>query len=131
MSLVPAGAASPNVPAAEVNSPDVLVYYFHNSVRCIRCKKFEAYTQQVLNENVAGPLKEGRIQWKMLNVDNPENEHFINDYKLITKSVVLARLQNGKETEWKNLQKIWQVVDDEAAYKDYIKDEILSFLGAN
>ena len=131
MSLVTAGPASPNVPGAEVNSPDVLVYYLHNSVRCIRCKKFEAYTQQVLNENFAEQLKEGRIQWKMLNVDNSENTHFISDYKLITKSVVLARLQNGKQTEWKNLEKIWQLVDVDAAYKDYIKDEILSFLGAD
>ena len=126
--LVSSEMPSPAMPASEVNNPDVVVYYLHNSVRCIKCKKFETYTQQVLSEFFAEPLRQGTIQWRMLNVDNPQNEHFINDYKLITKSVVLARFKEGKQIEWKNLEKIWQVVDDEAAYKNYIKDEILNFI---
>ncbi len=126
--LVSSEPPSPAMPASEANNPDVVVYYLHNSVRCIKCKKFETYTQQVLSEFFAEPLRQGTIQWRMLNVDNPQNEHFINDYKLITKSVVLARFKEGKQSEWKNLEKIWQVVDDEAAYKNYIKDEILNFI---
>jgi len=35
---------------------------------------------------------------------------------------------NGKEKQWKNLQKVWELVHDEKAFKEYIRSEIKDYL---
>ena len=39
----------------------------------------------------------------MVNVDEPANEHFIKDYQLYSKSIVIVKMQDGKELKWENL----------------------------
>ena len=75
-----------------------------------------------------GEINSGRIQWKVLDVQLPENKHFIKDYSLYTKSVVVSHIRAGKELRWKNLDQIWMKVRDKNAYLTYIKQEIDTFL---
>ncbi|MBA7654618.1 hypothetical protein ES703_62500 [subsurface metagenome] len=112
---------------AKMNIDKTVVYYFRTNVRCVKCKKFESYTQQVIDDQFSEQVKTGELEWKVVNVEDPGDEHFINDYKLVTKSIVLSKVKDGKETEYKNLDKIWILVDDETAFKDYIRDEITDF----
>ena len=65
---------------------------------------------------------------KVINVDEKENSHFSKDYKLFTRSVVVSDIVNGKETQWKNLQKVWELVHNDEAFKKYIQDEIKAYL---
>ena len=65
------------------NIPEtVVVYYFHGSARCVTCKKFETYSNEVINSVFAKELSSGQLNWQVVNVDNPDNKHFVNDYKL-------------------------------------------------
>ena len=107
----------------------LIVYYFYNNVRCASCLKIEKYTKSSLEENFAGKLKDGDVEWIMLNVDEPENKHFVDDYKLITKSVVLSEIKDGKEIAHKNLDKVWELLGDEDIFKKYITGEIKDFSG--
>jgi len=91
--------------------------------------KIEKFTKLALEENFDKELKNGDIEWKMVNVDEPGNKHFVKDYKLITKSVVLSDVKDGKEKSWKNLEKVWDLLGDEGKFKKYIADEVRSFPG--
>jgi hypothetical protein len=62
----------------------------------------------------------------MLNVEEKSNEHFIRDYALKTKSVVLV--SPVKKDRWKNLDKIWDRVGDKEGYMQYIHEELKGFL---
>lgn len=110
-------------------TPDVIVYYLHNNTRCINCIRFEKYTKEVINEAFADQLKEGALALKILNYEEPENEHFVDDYKLVTKAVIVVKMQDSQQAEWKNLVKIWELVADQAAFKDYIRNEVAGYLG--
>ncbi len=118
---------TPNQTQAKTNIDRTVVYYFRTNVRCVKCKKFESYTQQVIDDQFSEQVKTGELEWKVVNVEDPGDEHFINDYKLVTKSIVLSRVKDGKERNYKNLDKIWAIVDDETAFKNYIRDEITEF----
>ncbi len=107
----------------------LIVYYFYNNVRCESCLKIEKYTKSALEEKFSAQLKDGDMEWQMVNVDEPENKHFVNDYKLITKSVVLSEVKDGKEISHKNLDKVWELLGDEDIFRKYIKDEINDFSG--
>lgn len=113
-----------------VNSK-VIVYYLHNSFRCPSCHKIENYTKEAVNANFANQLKAGTLEFKVINFDEKPNKHFVEDYQLYTKSVVLSRVKDGKQVEWKNLDKIWTLLGDKAKFQQYIKTETANFLKGN
>ncbi|MHC4424432.1 MAG: nitrophenyl compound nitroreductase subunit ArsF family protein, partial [Planctomycetota bacterium] len=104
----------PNAPPK--SSQKVVVYYFHGTTRCPTCRKFEAFTGETLRQAFPEALRRRRLKWRVLNVDKPANEHFVSDYQLHTRAIVVAKIRDGKQTEWKNLEKtkwlcIWGQTD--------------------
>ena len=73
-------------------------------------------------------LKSGQLEWRNVNVNQPGNEHFVKDYNLTTEQVIVAEFAHGKQTRWKDLYKIWDLVKDEQAYKNYVVDETKGYL---
>lgn len=65
----------------------------------------------------------------MVNTDEPENKHFIEDFQLVTKSVVLAEYHDGKIVRSKNLDKVWQLVRNKDDFIEYVQNEAGAFLG--
>lgn len=113
--------------SAEKKENRIIVYYFHGTSRCTTCKKIEKYTMEAINEAFEKELNAGTIQTKVINVEKKENTHFAEDYKLITKSVIVSEMAGSNETRWKNLEKIWEYVLDEEDFKEYIIDEIKAY----
>ncbi len=116
------------VSVSEAVSPmrkDVLtVYYFHGNMRCMTCNKFENLTREIVQSVFTEQLASGTIVLKFVNVEAPGNEHFIQDFQLTTKSVVLQK--NG---QYKNLDQIWTLVrKGDNDFKTYVKNEIKGML---
>lgn len=106
----------------------LIVYYFHGDMRCPTCHKLETYAKEALDTYFPDKLASQDIVWKVVNVDKPKNRHFIRDYELVTKSVVLSKSADGKEIERKNLDQIWQKVRDKNSYLNYIRGSIIEFI---
>lgn len=102
----------------------LIIYYFHGNARCPTCYKLENFAKSEVETDFADAIKKGTLAWKTINVEEKGNEHYVDDYKLYTKSVIVSMGQNGKETSWKNLDQIWQLVHEEGKYRDYIKKEV-------
>ena len=115
-------------PAAAAADVDV-VYYFMTAQRCPSCMKIEAYTKEVVERDFGDALGKGRMVWRMVNVDTPENNHFVKDYGLYTKSVVLVKIRGGKQVGWKNLDKVWTLLGNKDAFQKYIAEEMKEFVG--
>ena len=64
------------------------------------------------------------IKFKSINVEDENNEYYIEKYQLYTKSLIISELINGEEKSWKNLDKIWILIGDEEKYIEYIKTEL-------
>jgi len=77
-----------------------------------------------LNDDFGAEMKAGRVKWVPLNIDEQPNRHYVDDYKLYAKSVVVSVAQDGKETGWENLERVWTLVRNEAAFKDYVRGAI-------
>lgn len=106
------------------------VYYFHTSMRCSSCHKIQQFTEEALQEEFPGELESGKIKYQVINIEEPGNEHYAEDYGLYTKSVVLSLQKEGKEVEYKNLDKIWQLLNNKKKFISYIQSETTSLLGA-
>ena len=123
-------AATPSVPDfGAVSQPGkVIAYYFHVTVRCTTCRNIEAYSKEVIHNRFAKELASGQLEWRLVNVQFPENRHFIQDYQLFTKSLVLVRSENGRQKEYKVLNDTWELAGDKAAMQDYVDGKVRGFL---
>ncbi len=125
-----AKAAVPVMPASRPapRPSTILVTYFHATARCMSCLKIEDLTNATMTTRFADPIAEKRVVWRVVNVDEPENNHFMKDYGLYTKSVVVSEVKDGKEIRWKNLDEVWQLLGDPPAFQGYVEREVRAFL---
>lgn len=128
----PAAAVEPQSADAGGTSADadhrIIVYYFHGNKRCNTCRTIEEYTEAVINMGFADQVRAGTLEYEAVNVEEPGNEHFVSDYQLATRSVVLVDIDQGRETEWIRLDRVWQLVRDREAFENYITENTESFL---
>jgi hypothetical protein len=109
----------------------VVAFYFHGNARCATCRKIEAYSDEAVRSAATEALADGALSWRVVNVDEPENRHFIEDFQLVTKSVVLAEYRDGEVVRFKNLDKVWQLVRSKDDFVEYVKSETREFLTAS
>ena len=126
----PAVAASDSESAgeAEGTSPRVIAYYFHGTARCTTCRTIEQYARDALTLGFAEEIKAGALEWRVVDVQQPGNDHYIDDYQLQTRSVILARMERETQVQWKNLDQVWELVGDRTAFVAYVQDEARSFM---
>lgn len=105
-------------------SDGVVVTYFTSDVRCPSCFKIEALARQTVEQDFVEDMRAGRLLFRSVNVDQPANKHFVEEYQLVSKTVVVSSRQGGQETNWANLQEVWFKLGDEAGFARYIGDEV-------
>ena len=120
-----AAAPKPTTVAEAPASAGVRVYYFHGATRCATCKTIEAYAHETVAAAFAPELKAGSLEWAVVNVDEPANQHFTRDFQLYTRSVVVVDAKDPKR--FKVLDRVWQLVGDKAAFQKYVEQEIRAF----
>lgn len=107
-----------------------VAYYFYSTVRCASCMKIEKYSHEAIEAGFTDQLASGELSWMMKNIDEEANAHFIDDFKLFTKALVLVRYENGQQVKWKNCDKVWEFLGDEAEFKKYVEAQVAEFLGS-
>lgn len=110
------------------NDGQVLVTYFFTTYRCASCILLETYSAETVEKGFPERVRDGELAYRSLNVDDPENRHFVEDYRLYTKSVVVSLNRNGKEVRWKNLPDIWKHLRSRDRFEQYLKSEIEAYL---
>jgi len=106
----------------------VIAYYFHGIMRCPTCHKLEQYSKEAIEANFKDALASGKLEFKVVNVEDKGNEHYGNDYQLYTKSLILSLVKDGKQIKWINLDKIWEYVGNKQRFIDYVKSGVADLL---
>lgn len=115
--------------ALEPGGKRYTAYYFHNDYRCKYCLRIEKWSGEIIRQAFAQELESGKITWKLINTDLPENRHYEKDYRLYTKSLIISEITDGKETRWENLAKVWHYLNNEKKFKNYVQTELNAFMG--
>ena len=108
----------------------VRIIYFHGDYRCATCNKLEELSKMTVDQYFSEELKSGKVEFDIINYDKKENEHYVDDFQLFNQSLIVIKYKDGKQKEWKNCKKIWQLVrkDDKSlddvkkAVNEYLKD---------
>lgn len=107
-----------------VPSDGVVAYYFHGKVRCPTCRSIEAYAHEAIHDGFAEQIEAGRVHWRVVDYQEPQNEHFATDYELVSSTVVLVTMKAGQATEWRNLMEVWNLVSDKGAFLEFLQQQV-------
>lgn len=106
----------------------VIAYYFHTNTRCSTCVKIEQYSKEAIEQGFANELKNGTLEMRIVNYEQPENRHFLQEYKLVTKSLILVNMVNGKQIKWTNLKDVWELTDYKDDFLKYVRKKVRNYL---
>lgn len=117
---LPETVEAPNTPAGK----EIRVYYFHRTARCPGCLKIESLSRETVQTYFPVELENGTVTWHSVNVDDDGDAHFADDYDLSTQSVIVTEFSGGKQVRWKNLERVWELLDADIEFSQYVESEI-------
>lgn len=124
-----AAAPSSDAAAGRPATHKVVAYYFHNTQRCSTCLEIERRSEAALKAEFADALERGTLEWRVLNMEEPPNAHFVTDYALVTSSLVIVDVHDGRQRAWASMDRVWELVhDDETAFTDYVAKQVRAYL---
>ena len=117
-------------PLTEVKAQNsrVIAFYCHGTFRCSTCQTIEKYSHDAIYQYFPKELSTGKLEFKSVNVEEEENRHYIKDYQLFSKSLIIVLYKDDKQVKWKNLPDVWKLVEDKDKFFQYVKDEVEGFL---
>ncbi len=106
----------------------VVAYYFHRTLRCPTCLAIEKQSREAIEAAFAGELEAGVLEWHAVNIEEPGNEHFEQDFALDAQSLVLVETEGGVMRRWTTLKRVWELVDDAPGFEQYVATTVAAFL---
>ena len=83
----------------QVKKNTIEVFDFHTTNRCVTCKAIEANTKYTLETYFAKELKSGKITFKVINIDEKENEKLAEKFQASGTSLFLNVISSKKEKQ--------------------------------
>ncbi|PIE22274.1 MAG: hypothetical protein CSA62_13285 [Planctomycetota bacterium] len=114
------------VPGEPEKSCHAVVYYLHSNEHCATCDRIQALTKKTMAEDFAGEIASGLLDFRIRNVDEPEHEHYWDEFQMDAATVVVQA--QGPERRFENLSKVWMLYRDETAFREYLRQQIRAFL---
>ena len=133
LSLVSAGSGevgpSGDTAGGEAANADreVVLYYFHGTRRCNTCRKIESYAQSAVESNFKDKLQAGALRWEVLNTDESVNAHFVDDFGLVSSSLVVVEMKGGDVVRHDVLQEAWTLVRNESRFIEYVQQSVKKY----
>lgn len=93
------GNAQNKATDTQLKANTIEVFDFHTTNRCVTCKAIESNTQYTLETFFADELKEGKITFKVVNIDEDENYELAKKFKASGTSLFLNVITPEKEKQ--------------------------------
>jgi hypothetical protein len=106
----------------------VVIYYFHPTLRCTSCLLAESLAHQVVREQWKDAVDQGVLQWRLANIDLPENQSLTRLFEVDSSAVVVASVRDGKPVRWEKISKVWEHVQQPDTYGELIHQQITKLL---
>ena len=105
----------------------VEVFLFHNTQRCVSCINIGKYTKQTIDNNFSEELASGKIIFREINIDLPENYQLAEKFEAAGSSLYINTIRGDKDYIEQDLT-VWRLVGDEIKFEKYLKDKIDNIL---
>jgi len=115
-----------NIPHVK-KADKIEVLNFHRTQRCISCTTLGKLSEQTVKEKFANEVASGKVVFKSVNIDLPENEEITKLYQASGSSLYINAVKDGKNNIAQNM-KVWQYLSDEEAFITYLEAQLKTLL---
>ncbi|MCK5114609.1 MAG: sulfite exporter TauE/SafE family protein [Phycisphaerae bacterium] len=108
----------------------IAAYYFHKAGRCASCTKIGSTADTTIKKDFAQQLKNGTLEWKFVDYEAPENNHFQKTFDLAGPTLVVMEIKDDQlnEKNWRRLDEMWNLRHDTPALEAYFQDQVAAML---
>ncbi|MDZ7612722.1 MAG: nitrophenyl compound nitroreductase subunit ArsF family protein [Flavobacteriaceae bacterium] len=97
---------------------------FHSTHRCMTCNAIEANTRYTLETYFNNEMKEGKITFQTVNVDQKENGKLAEKFEAAGTSLFLNVVKNGEEKQINLTDFAFMKGNDKKAFSTELKSKI-------
>jgi len=104
------------------------VVHFHGTSQCSSCIRVGEYALKTIKTEFPEDYAEGKIVYKDVNGDLPENRDIVMKYRARGASLYINAISNGKD----NIQEdftVWRLVSNENQFIHYFQNRLNTLLG--
>lgn len=112
---------------SEIKADKIEVVDFHGTNRCYSCETIEKYAQETIEEYFPKELADGKITFRSVNGELPENRDIVIKYQARGSSLFINAIINGKENIMEETT-VWRLIGNEQKFKTYFSGEIKKLL---
>ena len=124
-----AESASSNMAKAQNTKPaeKIQVFLFYNTQRCYSCITIGKYAKETVEQKFPEELKSGKIEFREINIDLPENKEVATKFKAAGSSLFINPIVDGQDNIKEDTQ-VWRLVSNEQRFISYLSDKIKTLL---
>lgn len=121
------GAAPETTGASSSAQTGVAVVFMHGTFRCATCNRIETLARTLIERDFADALADGRVTWRAANFQLEPD--LAARYDVGSSTLVMSRMQDGREVEFRRLDDVWTTIGDETAFTEYVEGVLRELLG--
>lgn len=122
VTAMPSGSTAV-VAAPPATTARLVAFYFHGTKRCTSCNSIERLTREALKPETNA----GTVEIRSVNVDEAPNAHYVQDFQLTMRTVVIAEESGGTVVRWKRLDECWDRFGDPPDFLAYVQRSFADF----
>jgi len=103
------------------------VLHFHATQQCISCINVGKFAKSVIEEKFPEEMKNGKIIFKTINIDLPENYKTAQDYKVSGSALFINAIKGGEDNKEEDTT-VWRLIVNEAQMKTYFEAKLKALL---
>lgn len=122
---LPTPTTTPLPTITEADRIDII--HFHGTNQCWSCIQLGDLAEATLEERFSSELESNKITFAHINGELPENKEITQLYQASGSSLFINAIKDG-ENHIREEVKIWQLINQEEKFKDYLENEIRQLL---
>lgn len=113
-------------PKEEINlkpAEKVQVFVFHSTSRCYSCVTMGEYAKATVEESFQNEIKTGKVEFREINVDLPENKEIARKFEATGSSIFINAIIEGQDNIKEEAQ-LWRMLSDKNKFSQYLTEKI-------
>ena len=122
--------ATPFVSLAESAEPPadrVVAMYFHRTQRCPTCQKMGNYAEEAIKQGFAEQVEKGFVEFHYIDFQNRKNAALTKAYQVSGPALIVAKVEENKVKEFKDLKDIWTKVRQKDEFVKYVRENVEAY----
>lgn len=117
-----------SAPMSVVPADKIVVVHFHATQQCVSCITVGKYALQTIKNKFPDEYASGKIVFKEINAELPENQTIVAQYQARGSSLFVNAIRSEKDDIAEDTT-VWRLVNSESQYTTYFGGKLAALLG--